>query len=104
MSARKRRALARVIEGPISEAVAANVEIAHAEPSSSGAGPTLVQDYAAEERIDAEELISLPNSGKVAEGGSHDADAREIDEDELGATDDFWRTPPDDDEALEDYA
>ncbi|MCW2390060.1 putative transposase [Sphingobium sp. B11D3B] len=107
MTGRQRRAVARFTEGSISKAERHEAEIAHTEATSSGMGPVLEQDDAAAERTDAETPICMPASGKVAQGGSHDSDTREIQDvdPDFGSDDDLWQSPPDDDLNFEeDYA
>lgn len=105
MTARQRRAAARMLGGAVSEEIPTGVAIAYADARHDGLAPVLEHDAAADTRVDAEDRLSRPDSGKQKKD-SHDTDLREAPDDAVvDHVIGLWTSPADDDEAYEeDYA
>lgn len=101
MKIHERRAMARMLGKPLTEA---EVEFAEAPPTHDGLASVIEHDLAADERIDAEVKLSRPAARQV--GAKDDTDPRdEGDQDlELDADDPIWHSPADEDEQWEDLA
>ena len=115
MRARERRAMARMLGRPLAEP---EVTFAKAPPTHDGLAPTIENDLAAEERIDAEVPLHRPGRSSDAnraddavgddagEAGASNLDGRDEGEPDLNleAPDPFWSTGLDEDEIWEDFA
>jgi putative transposase len=102
MKNRERRAMARMLGKPLTEA---EVDFAEAPPTHDGLAPVIEHDLAADERIDAEVELSRPanNAGGETAGDEDPRDEGEPDL-EIDWNDPLWNSPPDEDELWEDLA
>ncbi|MBX3595068.1 DDE-type integrase/transposase/recombinase [Sphingomonas sp.] len=101
LATRERRVLARTTEGPIARDEV-DVPIGYADPRHDGFGETIEHASTDNDRIDWDQKPSRPAKGKVADGGSHDADGREDwDQSEFDPATGLFLSPADEDELFE---